>query len=95
LLQPGGIFPGGAPAGEDDAIERPARACPQLKRILRFRRSPAVGPLPGLPSSRFPLVRRHRTRNGADKTTMVQILATWLRPDAGMAIVAWFDATRR
>ena len=38
---------------------------------------------------RFPLARRHRTRNGADKTTTVRILAGLVWPDRGHA---GFDA---
>jgi hypothetical protein len=36
----------------------------------------------------FPLVKQHRMRNGAGKTTAMRILLTLLRPAAGVARVA-------
>ncbi len=44
--------------------------------------------LPGGTVVGFPLVRRHRTRNGAGKPTTVRILATLTEADAGQAVVA-------
>jgi ABC-2 type transport system ATP-binding protein len=41
-----------------------------------------------------PLVRRHRTRNGAGKTTIIRILSTLLRPDGGTALVGGHDVTQ-
>jgi ABC-type multidrug transport system ATPase subunit len=41
-----------------------------------------------------PLVGRHRTRNGAGKTTALRILTTLSRPDGGWARVAGHDVVR-
>jgi hypothetical protein len=46
----------------------------------------------GLPGRcRFPLVRRHRIRNGAGKTTMLRLLATALPPTEGQVSVLGLD----
>ena len=42
----------------------------------------------------FPLVRRHRKRNGVGKTTAVRILATLIKPDEGRANVCGYDVVR-
>jgi ABC-2 type transport system ATP-binding protein len=41
--------------------------------------------------TRFPLVRRHRTRSGAGKTTTIRILSTLVAPGAGRAAVFGHD----
>jgi ABC-type multidrug transport system permease subunit len=51
-------------------------------------------PPTGWRDCRFPLVRQHRTRNGAGKTTAVRILATLIKPDEGRASVCGYDVVR-
>ena len=67
---------------------------------------PSVNSLPGQPGSSHPpvayrmarlpdpLVRQHRTRNGAGKTTALRILTTLSLPDGGWARVAGHDVVR-
>jgi len=41
--------------------------------------------------TRFPLVRRHKTRSGTRKTTLLRIIATLIRPDGGRVRVEGYD----